>query len=162
MSELPLTRSNPDVEGARNNALYGACMRQAHNCKSLDELLAFARHTNGSYSPPMEDSEVMTVAHSAWGYTQRGQNRMGQHGAYFPIAEVAAMLRNQDAFMLLAFLRAYNGPWATFVCTNTLTEKFDWDVRRLRAARTRLIELGYIKPVRQAGRGHPALYRGND
>jgi hypothetical protein len=70
------------------------------------------------------------------------------------------MLEEEDAFILLAFLRVNNGPWATFMCTNTLAEKFNWGSKRLAAARSRPIELGHMKPVRQAGRG-PALFNGS-
>jgi hypothetical protein len=45
------------------------------------------------------------------------------------------------------------------MCTNCLSEKFGWDRRRLAAARSLLIEMNYLAPVRQAGRGYPALYR---
>jgi hypothetical protein len=58
-----------------------------------------------------------------------------------------------------SFLRLHQGPHATFMCTNTLAQKFDWDRERLARARRTLIELGYLAPVRQAGRGHPALFR---
>jgi hypothetical protein len=40
-----------------------------------------------------------------------------------------------------------------------LADKFGWDRHRLAHARRVLIEQGYLVPVRQAGRGHPALYR---
>jgi len=47
------------------------------------------------------------------------------------------------------------------MCANGLAarEEFDWDPRRIARARRILIELGYLIPVRQAGRGHAALYR---
>lgn len=146
-------------KGKRNNALWRHCMRHAHHCDDLDALLDVARTFNEDCLPPLEEAEVMKAAQSAWGYTERGQNRFGQHGAYFPIEEVMTMIDDQDAFMLLAFLRAHQGPLATFMCANGLTETFRWDRRRLAAARSRLIELDYIRPVRQAGRGHPALFR---
>jgi hypothetical protein len=149
-------------KGARNSTLWRHCMRQAHHCDDFGALLDVARTFNESCQPALEDEEVMKIANSAWGYIERGENRFGQHGAYFPVGEVAAMLQDPDAFVLLAFLRTHNGPWATFMCTNTLTETFSWDLRRLRAARSRLIELGYMTPVRQAGCGHPALFRWSD
>ena len=84
-------------------------MRQAHKCSMLDELIAFARKTNNAFLPPMEEDEVMKIASSVWDYTERGQNRFGQHGAWFPVDEVVSMLSDQDAFFLLAFLRANQG-----------------------------------------------------
>jgi hypothetical protein len=149
-------------KGARNNTLWRHCMRHAHHCDDLDALLDVAQTFNENCQPPMEEGEVMKVAESAWSYTEHGANRFGQHGAWFPIEEVATMAAEPDAFALLAFLRAHNGPWTTFMCTNTLTEKFKWPLRRLQAARSRLIELGYMTPVRQAGGGRnglPALFR---
>ena len=149
-------------QGARNNTLWRHCMSQAHWCDDFDALLDVARTFNESCQPPLKDEEVMKVANSAWDYTERGQNWFGQHGAYFPVGEVTSMLGEQDAFILLAFLRANNGPWATFMCTNTLAEKFNWGSKRLAAARSRLIELRHMKPVRQAGRGYPALFQWTD
>jgi hypothetical protein len=69
------------------------------------------------------------------------------------------MLWDQDAFVLLAFLRAKQGPWATFMVANGLTEVLHWQRKRLAAARTRLIEMGYLIPLRQAGQGVPALFK---
>jgi hypothetical protein len=149
-------------KGTRNNTLWRHCMRQAHQCDDFDALLDVARTFNESCQPAMEEEEVMKIANSAWDYTQRGENRFGQHGAWFPIEEIATMSAEPDAFALLAFLRAHNGPWATFMCTNTLSERFRWDLRRLQTARHRLIELGYMRPVRAAGRDHPALFQWAD
>jgi hypothetical protein len=47
--------------GARNNALWRSCMKQAHGCANLDELLAFARNINRYYGPPMEDAATTTT-----------------------------------------------------------------------------------------------------
>jgi Bifunctional DNA primase/polymerase, N-terminal/Primase C terminal 1 (PriCT-1) len=146
-------------QGERNTKLWRHCMRAAHHCDSFDGLLDVARTFNDNCEPPMEDREVISTAASAWGYTERGQNRFGQHGAYFPFDEIAAMMADQDAFILLAYLRAENGPAATVWCTNTLAEKFGWGRQRLAGARNRLIELGYLKLILPACQGHPAKYR---
>jgi hypothetical protein len=150
-------------EGRRNLSLWGHCMRQAHHCDDFDTLVDCARTFNENCEPPLDDSEVMNVASSAWSYTERGANRFGQHGAWFPMHEITKLLRDQDAMVLLAFLRAHNGPWATFMCANGLAETFGWPRKRLAAARRRLIELGYIQPVRTASgsgsSGLPALFR---
>ena len=95
-------------------------MRHANHVDGFDTLLDVARTFNDNCEPPMEDSEVMTVAQSAWRITERGDNRFGQHGAWFPLDEVNRMIDDQDAFFLLAFLRAHQGPDATFMCTNGL------------------------------------------
>jgi Primase C terminal 1 (PriCT-1) len=146
-------------KGSRNNALFRACMKRAHSCANLDELLAFARDVSAYYQPPMEESEVMKVANSAWGYTERGENRFGQHGAYFATEEVAALLPDPDAFLLLAFLRAHNGPWAQFMISNSLCHHLGWRRQRLTAARQRLLDLGYIEQIRPAAQHTPALFQ---
>jgi bifunctional DNA primase/polymerase-like protein len=145
--------------GTRNRELWRTCMRRAHVCANLDELLAFARAVNAYYQPPMEDAEVMDIAKNAWRYTERGQNRFGQHGAYFPIEEVSALLHDQDAFTLLAFLRAHNGPWAQFMIANSLHERLEWPRKRLAAARRRLLDGGYIEQIRTASQHRPALFQ---
>ena len=61
--------------------------------------------------------------------------------------------------MLLAYLRARNGPWGNFMVTNGLAETLGWTRKRMADARRRLIELGHLHSVRQAGRGNPALFR---
>ena len=103
----------------------------------------------------------MRTAQSAWGYTERGQNRFGQHGAWFPAEEVTSLVYDeQDVFLLLAFLRSHNGPQSTFMITNAgLARLLRWRPERVATARRRLIELGYIAMLKQAGRGHPALFR---
>jgi hypothetical protein len=134
-------------------------MKNAHHVDSFDDLLDVARTFNEHCQPPMEDTEVISTAQSAWGYTERGENRFGQHGAWFPLEEVNRMVDNQDAFFLLAFLRAHQGPEATFMCANGLAEKFGWRQQRVADARSRLIELGYFRAVRQAGYRTAAMFR---
>jgi hypothetical protein len=154
------TSETPAIHlGHRNSALWKHCMRQAHHCDDFDALLDVAHTFNENCLPPLEEAEVVKTAKSAWQYTERGQNRFGQHGAFFPIEEVHAMLHDQDAFFLLAFLRANQGPWATFMCANGLAQTFGWPRVRFASARRRLIELGYLRLVRAATRGAPAMYQ---
>jgi hypothetical protein len=147
--------------GQRNNTLWRHCMRQAHHCDDFDALLDVARTFNVGLITPLEDAEVMRVAQSAWDYTERGQNRLGQHGAWFPTEEIGDLLQEQDVLFLLAFLRANQGPSATFMCANGLAETLGWGRKRLAAARHRLIELGYMRPVRRARRGVSAMFQWN-
>jgi hypothetical protein len=151
--------------GRRNTELWRWCMKHAHTCDNRMALVSMAQAYNEAHcSPQLDEEEVLTAASSAWRYTEAGDNRFGQHGAYFGADEVACMImcQDQDAFVLLAFLRAKQGPWSTFMVANGLTEIVGWSRKRLSAARHRLIELGYLTPLRQAGRGHPALYRWAD
>ena len=147
--------------GQRNNQLFRHCMRSAARASSLDEVLDAGRSFNAGCQPQLEETEVINTAQSAWNYTVQGTNRFGQHGAWLAAEEILRMMAtaNHDALILLAFLRAHNGPWSEFMCTNTLADRFGWDRRRFAAARARLLEQGYVRCTRNAGRGHVALYK---
>jgi hypothetical protein len=159
MRNLEFEKLEPVKQGERNDKLWRHCMRHARHVETYDELLDVARTFNDECLPPMEDSEVMSAAQSAWRITERGDNWFGRHGAWFPVEEVSLLVSQTDALALLVFMRANQGPAATFLCANGLAEKFGWRRHRIANARRRLIELGYMKPVRQAGYGRPALYR---
>jgi hypothetical protein len=146
-------------QGRRNRWLWEQCMRAAHHCDDIDALIDVARTRNEECEPPLEEHEVMRLAQSAWGYEQRGENRFGQHGAWFPAPEVATLLNDQDALILLAFLRAYQNRNSTFWIANGLHEHLGWRRHRLAAARRRLIELGYIVQIQKPRQGANALYR---
>ncbi len=64
----------------------------------------------------------MKAATSAWNYTERGENWLGRHGAFFDTAEVESRLvtLDSDAVKLLLYLRAKNGKTATFMIANGL------------------------------------------
>jgi bifunctional DNA primase/polymerase-like protein len=147
------------VSKARNNNLWRACMRRAHSCSKFDELLAFARDLNTYYCPPMNDGRVVKAAKSAWGYTERGENRFGRHGAWLPLEDVTELLPDPDALALLAFLNANNGPHAQFLVCNGLAKTFQWGEKRVAAARQRLIEFGHIEEIRAASRHAPSLFQ---
>jgi Bifunctional DNA primase/polymerase, N-terminal/Primase C terminal 1 (PriCT-1) len=163
--DLPDPRQPSALEGERNKTLWRQCMRHAHHVDTFDGLLDVARTFNDNCIPPLEDHEVMSVAQSAWKYTESGRNYFGQHAAWLPRDEVnelvgqGQMADRLDVLGLLTFLRANQGPDATFMCANGLAETFGWSRLRLAEARRRLIELGYLRPLRQAGRGTPALFR---
>jgi hypothetical protein len=146
----------------RNNALFNAIgpiartIHQAHG--AFDDLLDAARKLNAQCAEPMGDTEVNRTATSVWGMTLEGRNFIGVP-EILSLREEHLEIDDPYAFKLLAFLRLHQGPHATFMCTNTLAERFGWDRRRLATARSRLVDLNYLKPVRQAGRGHPALFR---
>jgi hypothetical protein len=160
LRNLDLPKAEGAKQGARNNQLFRHCMKNAPHVDSFDDLLDVARTFNDNCEPPMEETEVMTVASNAWGYEQRGENRFGKHGAWFPLDEVGRMIDgNQDAALLLMFLRANQGPDATFMCANGLADTFGWRRQRFAEAKHRLIEMGYLKVLRQAGPQTPALYR---
>jgi Bifunctional DNA primase/polymerase, N-terminal/Primase C terminal 1 (PriCT-1) len=148
------------TEGGRNNTLWRHCMRSARYCDNLDALLDVARTRNEDFLPPLTESEVVKTARSAWDYTQRGQNRFGRPGVFFEAKEATDLIcSDPDAFMLLAFLLANNGPASTFMAANGLAEPLGWSRKRLARTRRRL-EGAYIKMVRRPTtfKG-PAMYR---
>ena len=147
------------AEGERNSQLWRHCMRAGHHVETFDELLDVARTFNDDCIPPMEDSEVIGVAQSAWKYTENGKNRIGHHGAWFPTNEVVQWHDDTDAFYLFAFLRALQGPDSTFMCANGLADSFGWRRHRLVDARNRLIEFSIVKCVREARSGRAAQYK---
>jgi len=125
--------------GTRNDALFRKCMKEARYCDNFDDLLDVARTRNEQFSPPLPDDEVLKIVKSAWRYQVCGLNRFGTPGVYFGADEANALIRSdQDGFVLLAFLRANNGPNRTFVVANALHETLGWTRKRLSAARKRL------------------------
>ena len=114
--------NEPVTKGRRNTTLWQHCMRAAHHCDSFEALLDVARTRNEEFEPPMEDDEIMKAATSAWNYTERGENWLGRHGAFFDTAEVESrpVTLDSDAVKLLLYLRAKNGKTATFMIANGL------------------------------------------
>ena len=152
--------SEPIGEGQRNRTLFDHLMRAAHSCDNIDALFEVARTRNHEFKPPMEDDEVIKVARSVWGYTERGENRFGSPGVWLPSEEANRLITSdQDAFVLLAYLKSNNGPCSTFMIANSLHEALNWSRKRLSAARSRL-EQDMVKRVRVAtSYTGPALYR---
>jgi Bifunctional DNA primase/polymerase, N-terminal/Primase C terminal 1 (PriCT-1) len=143
----------------RNNALFRQLGREAHHVDDFDQLLDRGLTLNDEFGEPMEATEVTKIAASVWKMNTEGRNRFGRHGAWFPESEVDALVSDQDAFVLLAFLRAKQAPDSTFMVANGLAEAFGWGRQRLAAARKTLIMRGNIRQVRAAHQQTPALYR---
>src|SRR5262249_50062481 len=132
----------------------------AHYCDDFDALLDVAHTANADFLPPLTEDEVLKVAKSAWDYTQRGENRFGRPGVFFDAEEANRLITSDaDLFLLLAFLRANNGPESTFWVANGLAKRFGWGSKRLAATRRRL-ETTHIRMVRRPSTASgPALYR---
>ena len=146
------------TEGSRNNTLWRHCMQSARHCDNFESLLDVARTRNADFLPPLTDSEVVKIASSAWDYTQRGENRFGRHGAFFDSDEANHLITSdQDVFVLLAFLRANNGPTRTFIVANALAKEFGWGRKRLADARRRM-EGTYIEMVRRPSKANGAAH----
>jgi Bifunctional DNA primase/polymerase, N-terminal/Primase C terminal 1 (PriCT-1) len=156
----PEFTTEPIRQGERNNKLFKHCMRAAHHCDCYDALLDVARTFNDGFLPRLSDDEVIRTARSVWGYTTRGMNRFGRPGVFFDADEANHLIRTDpDGFMLLAFLRANNGPERVFLIANALAKHLGWTRKRMAAARRRL-EGAYVYAVRSASRDSgPARYR---
>jgi hypothetical protein len=147
-------------EGNRNNTLWSHCVRAAHHCDDIEVLIDVARTRNEEFEPPLEETEVMQVAQSAWKYTAAGDNRYGVRGAWMPQQEIASMMQEPDVLALLMWLRANEGPDATFWVANGLAEShFGWGRHRFVQARRRLLEEGVMVQIQKPHQGSPALYR---
>jgi hypothetical protein len=143
----------------RNNDLFNRALVEARNVDDYEQLLDWMETRNQEYLEPMQPAEVTTIANNAWKIQIEGRNRKGLFGSWSPVDEVRSFIGKPDDFYLLSFLRAENHPDSTFMITNGLAEKFGWHRKRLAAARKRLVEQGYFRIMRQAGEGHPMLFR---
>jgi hypothetical protein len=158
------TAAPPDTErireGVRNTDLWNHCMKTARHCDDLDALLDVARTRNAAFSPPLSDDEIVKVATSAWGYTVRGENGFGRPGVFFDANVADRFIRtDQDAFILLAFLRANNKPDRVFMVANGLANALGWTEKRVARTRSRLLEGKFIERVSPARQHRPARYR---
>ena len=148
-------------EGERNTNLWEQCMRAAHHCDSFNALLDVACTQNAQFLTPLPDDEVVKVAKSAWGYTERDENHFGRPCVSFDAAEVNELICNDpDLYLLLSYLRANNKPDRQFMATNQgLAKTFHWRTKRVAAARRRMIAKGHAIQTCTARPRQPALYR---
>ena len=116
---------------------------------------------NAQFLTPLPDDEVVKVAKSAWGYTERDENHFGRPRVSFDAAEVNELICNDpDLYLLLSYLRANNKPDRQFMATNQgLAKTFHWRTKRVAAARRRMIAKGHAIQTRTARPKQPALYR---
>jgi hypothetical protein len=149
----------------RNRALFLAVApiaKQIHaRGGSPDELLAAALGYNQGAAEPMTTEEVTKIRDSAWRMTVAGRNHVGAHPFVMQQREAISLIEHgdQDALVLLNFLRANHSPLAApFFITNTLASTFGWTRKRLAEARSRLVELHYLRQTRPPWQGNPAKY----
>jgi hypothetical protein len=149
----------------RNRALFltiAPIAKQIHATGgSRDALLAVALSYNQEAAEPMTTEEATKIVDSVWRMTIAGRNRVGTHPFIMLQHEAISLIEHgdQDAFVLLNFLRAHHGPLAPpFFITNTLASTFDWTIKRLSKARSRLVERGILRRIRSQWQGNPALY----
>ena len=152
----------PQRQGeGRNNDLWKRVMREAHHVDDFDQLLDRAETLNQEYVEPMLEAEVAKIAKSAWGITERGDNRFGRHGGYAPLEPVQCLAPvNPDALALYITLRAHNGPDSVFPIANAMADStigLGW--HRFAVARKVIIEQGLVIQVTPQTRHKPAFYR---
>jgi Bifunctional DNA primase/polymerase, N-terminal len=163
LSDNPL-RGMRNHDG-RNEALRDAIAIPAREIHAVggtsDALLDVALSLNADCLEPMSTPEVSTIVGSTWKWTIEGHNHAGRKVCIMQQADINDLILSgeHDAFLLLAFLRAHQGPSATFMVANGLAPEFGWGVARLTAARNRLMDLGYIRLVKPAWSRSAALYQ---
>jgi hypothetical protein len=151
------------VGDGRNDAIFlaiGPTARSIHQASgSQSELLQAAQRYNAQCAEPMEGFEVNRIVQSVWRMTLEGRNIIGTPIAFCLTQEHLTL--DADAFKLLAFYRAHQGPHALFICTNELGNRaeFNWKPKRVARARQQLVELGHFVLAEAARRGHAARYR---
>ena len=101
----------------------------------------------------------MRIAQSVWKMTTEGRNHAGQHGAWLPYDDIARLIgTNNDALILLNWLKANEGREAWFWIANGLAPQLGLSEPALSKAREHLIQTGYIVRLQRPWRGHPAIY----
>jgi hypothetical protein len=150
--------------GRRNIELWRHCMRQAHHCDELDDLVDVARTYNSmQVESPLDDAEVIKTAASAWGYTIRGENLFGQGGGVLiPHSDIDGLMQESpDAFILESWLRRHH--WGRdFVISNDMAPTMPeggWTRKRLAKARHELEHRNRIQLVHPSSYRSPARYR---
>jgi len=155
-------KRGPFKEGSRNDMLFRACMFEAKQAKNWDEVLAFARKFNEvNMHPALLDMEVIDTATSAWQYQTRGENFIGGGGRLVTMPDPMMddlMQRNQDALVLMLFIRRNHWSRERFHLANGMSETMDWTLPRFKKARRLLVERGYLRVLRPATNKLPAEY----
>lgn len=166
LKNAPATQSDAPVgwaemrDGAgRNDALFRRLAQEAHRCDDYDQVLDRARTLNSDFAEPMDDAHIVRTARSVWRMTIEGRNRFGQHGAWFPLAEVERLVADPYLHALLSFLRAKNGQHSSFMVADGLANVLNWPRRQFSLARRRALEDGWIVMVSPPANGVAAMYR---
>lgn len=150
-------------KGLRNDALWRECMREAHACLSMAELMLKAAGMNAAmFYEPLSDDEVVCVVASAWLKTEAGENWFGRGGKTVLANEhVDELARDHpDALILLAVLKRHHWGRPEFVVANDMHVMLGMTRKRLAAARKHLEQIGELVMVRAPGAMvGPGIYR---
>ena len=155
-------------EGKRNAALFTIALRLAREADGMEALFnQVALANKSSMIPPLDDSEVIRVAASAWDYQCAGKNWSGSGRRIVKgFDEIDAFIPRDglphkaapDAAFLLDLLRRLHFGRNTFVVANAMHEKLGWSRKRFTAARSYLECMGKLRVVKPPAKDAPAIY----
>jgi Bifunctional DNA primase/polymerase, N-terminal/Primase C terminal 1 (PriCT-1) len=160
--DLPQPKQPSAIDGERNNKLWHHCMGAARHVENFDELLDVARTFNDDCLPPLDDSEVIKAAQSAWRKTERGENWVGLGGVvpvlFTTMDQVLSL--GESAVFLFMHLQRHHSDRKTFCVANAMADRLGWGLAKFRAARRQLVEAGVLRVVRPGGRAQhdPSIY----
>jgi hypothetical protein len=149
-------------DGQRDNSLWRACMVEVRTCGTYEELENRALSLNEAMCrPPQPHAEVIHAAKSAWKRHSEGRNWVGRRPPVFIHAEeITQLVEHPDAGMLLLLLRREHlGLRDEFaIAPRSMAEAETgilrgWPDKRIRSARARLIDAGYLVEVHRGGAG---------
>lgn len=154
-AHIPGTKANT----GRNKLLFTLCLRDAPHCTDLDNLLDCAETHNQCFEDPLDDDEVGRIAHSAWGYQERGENYVAGRCAIIGQPIVNKHISDAHLIALWTWIKANNKPDARFMLADGLQQALGWSRIDFRRARTGLTGLGWIEPLNKPRPGKPVFYR---
>jgi hypothetical protein len=144
--------------GARNDALFTFLRHEASRTGTVDDLRnAAAEFCRTKLSVPLPEGEVERTLLSVWAYRQEGRLWTGR-GCFQLYNDDLDRLPDPQALWLLAHLdRAHGARDGTFaICVQAMAEKKSipgMGAHSLRKATSALVRGGFLKLVRQGGRG---------
>jgi Primase C terminal 1 (PriCT-1) len=148
-------------KGERNTTLFHYALEQAPYVDDLDTLMDVVRTRNIECEPPLSDTEIVSIATSAWRYQEEGRNLVGRghamvidHGTFDTL-----MTEGPDAWLLYSHLRRQH--WGRdFVLSKAMAPSMRSGRPRWENARDSLIDLGFIRCIHPGGNGphDPPIY----
>lgn len=166
-----LTPLRSVTEGRRNDTLFKLALFEARYVDDADTHLDKVRTINDGFLPPLDDTEVVRVARSAWDYQRRGLNWSGKQARVTVTRErVDVMAADPDAFMLLLKLQLKYGAHCArgeaFPASPEWLARDDfmgtgWGHGKYRDCLRRLVDRSELIVIETGGRkpGDPRLYR---
>jgi len=151
--------------GNRNRALFEHLMREARHVDTFDDLLDVARtYADNEFEAPLPEAELLQTAKSAWGYETTGKNKFGQAATLNLHRDVVLVhaAKNPEAFALFSILQAqHKGLRGEFALSKAMADSMGWHLRKFKAARDYLVDVGLVTCTHPGGRGpkDPPRYR---